>query len=90
MEAGVEGEVGGANLDYVHFPELGSQSGLSLGRESSPLPSAHLPEPPEPGRGREGEDGTAALQPSREPLPLFLRLRGKADLLWGWVILLAR
>lgn len=34
--------------------------------------------------------GGAALQPSKEPLPLFLRLRGKADLLWGWVILLAR
>lgn len=32
----------------------------------------------------------AVPQPSKEPLPLFLRLRGKADLLWGWVILLAR
>lgn len=29
-------------------------------------------------------------QPSTDPLPLFLRLRGKADLLCGCVILLAR
>lgn len=54
-----------------------------------PLPP-HLPEPQELDWGWEGEEGVAALQPSREPLPLFLRLRGKADLLCGWVILLAR
>lgn len=31
MKAGVEEEVGGANLDDLHFPELGgSQSGQGL------------------------------------------------------------
>lgn len=49
-------------------------------------------------RGKqEGEEEQVAMegkgkqaQPSMDPLPLFLRLRGKADLLWGCVILLAR
>lgn len=56
----------------------------------STLLSTHLPEPQVLKWGWECEGGMAALQPSKEPLPLFLRLRGKADLLWGWVILLAR
>lgn len=92
------GGSGGANLDYQQFPELGGSKGdLSLdspaawpsgelptptGKESSPKP----PFPPSPS----SRAGKAPLQPSKEPLPLFLRLRGKADLLWGWVILLAR
>lgn len=92
-------EVGGTNLDYLHFPELGgSQSGLAWGSPAAcasrafpppPTPN-HLPKPRKLDWGWEGEEGMAALQPSKEPLPLFLRLRGKADLLWGWVILLAR
>lgn len=87
--------MGGTNLDDLHFPELGgSQRGQSLERSApagrSPSPPTPLPKPQRLGWGREGEEGAAALQPSKEPLPLFLRLRGKADLLCGWVILLAR
>lgn len=38
MKAGVEEEVGGTNLDYLHFPELGgSKNGLSL-KQPSCLP----------------------------------------------------
>lgn len=57
------------------------------GQEHS-LPARVLPSRQHAWDGEEGEDW--ALQPSKEPLPLFLRLSGKADLLWGWVILLAR
>lgn len=56
----------------------------------APFPFNPSSKAPQLDWGAEGEEGKAALQPSKEPLPLFLRLRGKADLLWGWVILLAR
>lgn len=45
----------------------------------------------ERGEGQEAAwEEHAEAQPSTDPLPLFLRLRGKADLLCGCVILLAR